>query len=54
MARTYDDIDVGKDLRVIGEYSPTQEERKSLSKMDAMFQSAKKAKEHKIGRWRRN
>jgi len=56
MAMTkYDDVEVGDGLATIkGEYTPTAEERKSLKAMNRMFEAGKKAKEHKIGRWRRN
>ena len=51
----YDDVEVGDGLTTIkGEYTPTAEERKSLKAMNRMFEAGKKAKEHKIGRWRRN
>lgn len=49
----YDDINV-EGLKVVGDYNPTSEERKSLKMMEKMFDTAKKAKDHKIGRWRRN
>ena len=53
--KTYDNIEVGDSLKPSSHgYSPTEEERKSLKSMEQKFQSAKKAKEHKIGRWRRN
>ncbi len=54
MAKNYDDIKVGDGLTSYGDYTPTKEEMKSLKSMEQMFESAKKSKEHKIGRWRRN
>ena len=53
--KSYDNIEVSDGLTKIGgDYTPTEKERKSVKRMEKMFQSAKKAKEHKIGRWRRN
>tara|TARA_R100001129_G_scaffold24878_1_gene16168 strand:- start:483 stop:2231 length:1749 start_codon:yes stop_codon:yes gene_type:complete len=53
--KSYDNVEVGDGLTKIGgDYTPTEKERKSVKRMEKMFQSAKKAKEHKIGRWRRN
>ena len=54
MKKAYENIQAGDGLTTIGDYTPTAEERKSLKMMEQMFDSAKKAKEHKIGRWRRN
>tara|TARA_Y100000593_G_C4315048_1_gene340419 strand:+ start:2072 stop:3823 length:1752 start_codon:yes stop_codon:yes gene_type:complete len=54
LAKNYDDIKVGDGLTSYGDYTPTKEEMKSLKSMEQMFESAKKSKEHKIGRWRRN
>ena len=54
LAKNYDDIKVGDGLVGHGDYTPTKEEMKSLKSMEQMFESAKKSKEHKIGRWRRN
>jgi len=52
---TYDNVEVGDGLKPsYGGYTPTEKERKAVKKLEETFQSAKKAKEHKIGRWRRN
>mgnify|MGYP003651212938 CR=1 FL=1 len=50
----YDSVEMGDGLKTMGDYTPSEEERKSVKKMEQMFESAKKSKEHKIGRWRRN
>lgn len=52
--KDYDHIEVSDGLQPMGDYTPTEEDRKSVKKMEQMFDSSKKAKEHKIGRWRRN
>ncbi len=50
----YDKVEYGDGLVSQGSYTPSEYERKHVASLERKFQSAKKAKEHKIGRWRRN
>lgn len=50
----YNHVKVDDGLTMQGDYTPSKSDLKSLKQMDLMFETAKKAKEHKIGRWRRN
>ena len=50
------DKSVPSDVQVtqVDGYSPSEKDRKTLKYLEKMFNSSKKARQHKVKRWRRN
>jgi len=54
MAKSYDNIKPDTPLVINKGYSISKDDKKKLKMVEDMFQSAKKNREHKVSRWRRN
>jgi len=54
MAKSYDDIKSTVPLVTAKGYKADSSEHKKIKRLEDMFESAKKSREHKVSRWRRN
>jgi len=50
----YDKVIDGRPLSEQSGYSPSADDQACLQSLDSMFEASKKARQHKISRWRRN
>jgi len=54
MHDNYDKVIDGRPLSEQSGYSPSADDQACLQSLDSMFEASKKARQHKISRWRRN